>query len=395
MQKKIWFLMLIALLCFFPVCAFAEEEEVTEVEIDIGELIESAAQNVDLTEWQNIINSLELFPELSGGKTTISGFISGVIDGEIPLNTENLVNLLSQLLLSNVQAHAKIATIIFSLAVLAALAERMSLDLFGGTTSKVALTIIFCICTGLIVSSFSSILGDAQACISSMDQFVNIATPVLMVLVTAIGGAASSQIIHPSVIIIADIMTKLISNVIIPVLIAAAVLSFAHRLSDRPQFGNMATSLKRLSQWVIGIMFTLFTGFISIQKLASGALDGASLRAFKYTLSSFSLYGGNFLAKSVDVVSGCAAILKNILGSAGMIILLCICLAPAIQILAVSLVWRGCSLLLSALSHNKIADILNDIGSIYGTVFLCVATTAVLFFILISVVAGAGNSIFA
>lgn len=77
MQKKIWFLMLIALLCFFPVCAFAEEEEVTEVEIDIGELIESAAQNVDLTEWQNIINSLELFPELSGGKTTISGFISG------------------------------------------------------------------------------------------------------------------------------------------------------------------------------------------------------------------------------------------------------------------------------------------------------------------------------
>ena len=77
-----------------------------------------------------------------------------------------------------------------------------------------------------------------------------------------------------------------------------------------------------------------------------------------------------------------------------MIILLCICLAPAIQILAVSLVWRGCSLLLSALSHNKIAEILNDIGSIYGTVFLCVATTAVLFFILISVVAGAGNSIF-
>ena len=396
MNRKIAFFFLFSLLlALIPSAVYAEEEAtIAESDVDLGALIGSAADNLDLTEWQNTINSLAYFSELSGGSTTIRGFISGVISGTVPLNTHTLLQIISDLLLKELRLHIKVAALLFSLAALAALAERMSMDLFSGTTSKVTLTVIFCICSGLIVSSFSSIIADAQSCIAGMDGFVNTATPVLMILVTAIGGAASSQIIHPSVIIIADVMTKLISGIILPILTASAVLSFAHRLCDRPQFGNMAASLKKLSQWVVGIMFTLFTGFVSIQKLATSGLDGASLRAFKYTISSFSLYGGSFLAKSVDVVSGCAAILKNILGSAGMIILLCICLAPAIRILSVSLVWRGCSLLLSALSNNKVAEILNDIGSIYGTVFLCVSTTAVLFFILLSVVAGAGNAVF-
>ena len=85
--------------------------------------------------------------------------------------------------------------------------------------------------------------------------------------------------------------------------------------------------------------------------------------------------------------------MKNVLGGTGMIILLSICVSPALELLAVSVVYRISSLFISLTGETRISGCLNDIGKIYGTMFLCIMTSAVLFFMLLSVITAAGNTL--
>lgn len=85
--------------------------------------------------------------------------------------------------------------------------------------------------------------------------------------------------------------------------------------------------------------------------------------------------------------------MKSILGGISMVILLCICIAPALKICAVSIIYRFIAIIIGALGENRICGCLNDIGKIYGVLFLAVMTCAILMFAVLSVIAVTGSTL--
>ena len=390
MKKTVMLFFALFALAVIPIRCLAYEDGDT---VDITSVMEESLESIDLAPWQRFISDNEFFESITSASGSITEYIKKLIAGDAVISFDGFINAVFADFIAALKSHMNLAAILFGIAAMSAVLEKFSKSIFKGNISAAASNILFCCAVGLIIKSFADVISRGVGAVNNMSDFIDKSLPVLMSLVTAIQSATSSQILRPSVIMIVELTVKLINCIIIPLLSSSAVLSIAYNVSKSNTFSEISGSIKKLADWIIGIMFTLFFGIISIQKLTSSALDGISVKAVKYTLSSFSLYGGSFLSKSFDVVTGCAIIMKNVLGGISMIILLSICIAPAVYLLSISVVYRITAFLASLIGETRISGCLCDIGKIYGTVFLCVMTASVLFFMLLSVITAVGNTL--
>lgn len=374
---------------FIPIRAYSDENNDF---VDITPLLNETLDKIDLSSWQQFIADNEYFNAYSGA-TTPKEFITNLINGKITLSFENLVNAVFDNFISSLKIHINYSSIIAAIAIISVLSEKLSNGLFGGKISNYTTKILFLSSLAVIIKGFISSSGNCINGIQKMTDFINSTFPIFTVLVTAVGNVASSQILQSSLTFTACAMSNIICNVIMPLLTMSAVMSVCYCISERKPFLNLSENIKKASDKTIGIIFTVFFGFVSVQKLTSSALDSVSLKTIRYTLSSFSLYGGAFLSKSFDVVTGCAVMLKNIIGGLSMIILLTLCLFPAVKLLSASIVYGAVSFLISLTGETQISSCMTFIGKIYGTMFLCAVTVAMLFFIIISIISSVGNSI--
>lgn len=394
MKKKTvtaFFIAASIILAIIPSESFALE---TGDIIDITSVLEGSVDGIELDVWERFTQDNEIFSEITGNKQALAQYIKELIKGNAVISFDGLISTMFSRFMAYIKKHIGLAAALFGIALMSTLIDKLSKSLFKGSIASAASTVMLCSAVGLIISGFASVYSAGIDCVSSMAEFTGKALPVLMTLVTATGASASSCILQPGLFVASELTARLIELVIMPLLTVAAVLYAAYSICMRKTYSDMAGSVKRLADWIIGIMFTLFFGIISIQRLTAGALDGACIKTIKYTVSSFSLYGGSFLSKSFDVVTGCAVIMKNVLGGIGMIILLSICVCPALELLAVSVVYRISALLISLTGEERISACLGYTGKIYGTVFLCVMTAAILFFMLLSAIVSVGGSFF-
>lgn len=379
---------LCAVFALIPIKAFSSEDDF----VDITPLLNEALDKVDFSAFQEFIADNEYFGTYSGA-TTPKEFITNLINGKNTLSFENLINAIFDNIISSLKTHANYSVIIAAIALISVLSEKLSNGLFNGKISSYTSKILFSASLAVITKSFALSLRDCMGGIQKMTDFINSTFPIFTVLITSIGNACASQILQPTLTLAASAVSNIICNVIMPLLTMSAVMSMCHCISEKKPFFDLYENTKKAADKIIGIVFTVFFGFVSVQKLTSSALDTVSLRTIRYTLSSFSVYGGAFLSKSFDIVTGCAVMLKNIIGGLSMIILLTLCLFPAVKLLCASVVYGTVSFLISLTGETRISSCMTCIGKIYGTMFLCTITIAMLFFIIISVISSVGNSV--
>ena len=97
---------------------------------------------------------------------------------------------------------------------------------------------------------------------------------------------------------------------------------------------------KSINKWLIGLTFTLYSLFLSVQGIADAQYDGLSLRAVKYVLSGSVPIVGGFLSGGLDLVLAGSALIKNAVGSFSLFLLFGTLLRPVILFAAFQLFLR-------------------------------------------------------
>lgn len=386
--KKIIFTIILCF-SFIPITCFAED--INDI-VDITPILNEVLEQTDLSSWQNFITDNEYFNAYSNTSDP-KQFIINLINGKETLSFEKLINTVFDNFVKDLKVHSNYALIIAVLALISILLEKLSCGIFSGKVSSITLKLIFISAIAVIIKGFALCMTSCIDGIKKMTDFVNSIFPVFTVLISAVGSNSASQVLQPSAALSIGMISNVICNIIMPLLTASCITSMCHCISDQKTFLTLSGSIKNACNKTIGIIFTVFLGFVSIQKLTTSALDIVSLRTIRYTLSSFSAYGGAFLSKSFDIITGCAVMLKNIIGGVGMIILLTLCLTPAIKLLCASVIYGIVSFMISLTGESRISTCMSSMGKIYGTMFLCTLTCAMLFFIIISLISSIGNTV--
>ena len=260
-------------------------------------------------------------------------------------------------------------------------------DSLSSLTRSVCFVVILIPVMLLVFSELEHTRETITALTNRMDKML----PLLLTLLTALGGSASSAFLHPMVVAASGSMVFLAREVILRLVMCTCAVTAVNHLSDRAHLTRMAQLLRSAVCWLLGVSFTVFLGAMSLQGVCSASIDGVAIRAAKYAVDNFVPVVGGMFSDTMDTLVGCTLVVKNALGVAAVLVMVSSILRPLMRTLAVIFVMKLSAALLEPVADAEIVRAIGDFSRtivLFLITMLCVCT---MYFLLIVQMLLVGN----
>ena len=346
---------------------------------------------LNISDLQQIVDAINSDLEGYMPKIEIKTFMVKLLKGEGIMNLRDIAKGAMKYFFKEVVANWKILGQIIVLSSIYAILTNLQSAFENDAVGKMAYNVCYLVIISIVIKSFIIAINLGKDTIDTMITFMQALLPILLGILIAMGGITTSAFFHPILLGSIGFIGTVIKSVILPLIFFSAVLAVVNNLSSRIQITKLSGLLKQSAMVILGFALTAFVGIISIQGIATSTVDGVTLRTAKFAVDKFVPIAGKFLSDAVDTVIGYSLLLKNGIGVIGMIAIFIICLIPAVKIVALMAIYKLCSAIIEPIAQSRLADCLNHMSNALVLIFATVSSVAMMFFITITIIVGAGN----
>lgn len=360
---------------------------------DVDDVIKDNINSIDFNQWEEFIKELRERGNGFADDFTVEGLIRQIASGKLDLSFNTIAGNIWSLLL---QAFYKLLPLVMDITVLAiftSIIMNIRKDANGHISELVKL-ILYALVLIILFKGCYTLISYTKTTVSRISEFIQIATPVLLTLLITVGASNTAATISPEATILTSGVGLTIINIFIPIIIVTIILIFISNLSDRVKLQNLSALFKSISNWGMGILFTVFAGIITVQGLAASSFDGVSLRALKYTMNNGIPIIGGMMGESMNLVLSCTMLVKNAVGIVSIIVILIIIIMPLLNILAYIFMLKACAAIISPIAETNVVSLLNQLSEGMKMLLMAICGIATVAIIFLGLVIGAGNSIF-
>ncbi len=391
-------IILALLLCIFAVPRLTladddlEQAIEDEIEDEINENIEHALSTSDLHELEEYYNEYAqtLSPVTDGA--SLSSFITMLAQGGASFSASDVYGMVLNALLAGLKQSIPAVVQIIIVALIFSIISHFKPS-FGETgVSKAAQMAQFVIVGTMILGILASAFSIGAGAVEKMTSFTGEFFPLMISLLTALGGITSAAILSPATVFLTTGITIFFKGFVLPLIIVLTVFTIINHFSTTIKLSGFCSLLKSIVKWGIGIGLTVFIGIIAIQGLLGSSFDGVSIKTAKFTIDKFVPIVGGLFAQSVDVVLSCTLLIKNAVGIAGIIIIAAIVISPALAILAHYFLFKLTAAVLEPIAGGEMGKFVQDASDVLMMLFVAVLASAIMFFVTTAVIIGAGNA---
>jgi stage III sporulation protein AE len=280
------------------------------------------------------------------------------------------------------------------LAVVAALLKNLEKAFANESISALTQSIVYLALIVIAMQSFTVAITLGRQTLNNMVDLILAMIPLLLVLLASLGNLASAALFRPLIVFAINFFATLMGNFVFPMIYLTTILSIVNHFSPRVTVSKLADLFKNVSVWSMGLSMTVFTGLLAIHGVASSVGDAVTIRTAKFMTGAFLPVVGGMLTDAVETVAGATLILKNTVHVAGVILLFYIVAFPLLKILALVFIYKLAAAIIQPLGETNLSDSLNTLGNCLALVFAAVAIVSVVFYLGITIIAGAGNTSF-
>lgn len=239
----------------------------------------------------------------------------------------------------------------------------------------------------LVIGELKHTRDTIVAMTTRMDKLL----PMLLTLLTALGGSASSAFLHPVVVAASGSMVYLAREVVLRLVMCTCAVTAVNHLCGAAHLSRMAQLLRGAVCWLLGVSFTVFLGAMSMQGVCCASIDGVAIRAAKYAVDNFVPIIGGMFSDTMDTLVGCTLIVKNALGVAAVFALLTALLSPLLGTVASIFILKLTAALLEPVAQGRIVSAIGDFSRTLVLFFVTMLCVATMYFLLIVQVLLVGN----
>ena len=346
---------------------------------------------LNIGDLQQIVDAINSDLEGYMPKIEIKAFIIKIFKGEEFISLQGIAKGAVKYFFKEVVANWKILGQVIILSAMYAILINLQNAFENDAVGKMAYNVCYLVIISIAIKSFIIAINLGRNTIDTMITFMQALLPILLGILIAMGGITTSAFFHPILLGSIGFIGTVIKSIILPLIFFSAVLAIVNNLSSRIQITKLSGLLKQSAMVILGFALTAFVGIISIQGIATSTVDGVTLRTAKFAVDKFVPIAGKFLSDAVDTVIGYSLLLKNGIGVIGMIAIFIICLIPAVKIVALMAIYKLCSAIIEPIAQSRLADCLNHMSNALVLIFATVSSVAMMFFITITIIVGAGN----
>ncbi len=367
MRKLLIALTLLALIVS-PRVAFADLQQ------DLNEQVEEGLGNLDFSGVQDV----------GGGYVgDIVEKVRKIINGEFD-GAESFLQMVFLLFCENLSGLLPKLISLFVVLVLVGLVRRTSGGFISQGTDDIVSFVGRAVVLLTLISLFVDVFTQVDGVLTEISMLADAGMPVLLTLVVANGSTNLSAVCQPSMIMFSGVIISVVRNLLLPLTVSATAFAFVSNLSQNVRVTKMSSFLSNSASWILGILFTVFSAFTSVQGIAAASIDGVSYRMAKFTAKNYIPILGGYVADGFDIVVASTSLIKNSFGVVMLIVIALMIAKPLLTILTLNLGLQG----VTALSEPVVDDNCSKIfaGVCKSLTFLSALLIAVAFMFSILVI---------
>ena len=379
-------LLILALLSTFKFDTFVSASNSSDNLSDLSAGVMGVLDGVNLDEMQNLVDELG---NNSIFNVSVRERIESILKGEYSTNYSSMLSALLGVVFENIKSVLPFIFTLVAIGLLSNVVGNLKSNTSGveNTTNFIFLSVAILV----VLISFKGIFGTTNKTLNSILTQMQIVFPILITLLGTIGSVSSISIYNPLVAILSTLVSVVFDKFLYPLFIIIFVLTILGNLTDTIKFDKLNGFLMSTFKWSIGIIFTLFTGFLSIQGITAGKFDSVSIKATKFAMKSYIPIIGSYVSDGMDFFVLGATLVKNSIGLVGVLILIISILSPIIMIIVYKLALQLSSGILQITGNSKICKFLGDCNKILILPIVLIIGVSFMYIITISLIMCTAN----
>ncbi len=218
------------------------------------------------------------------------------------------------------------------------------------------------------LSDMNTLIGLGRETIQQLSDFTVLLIPTLTTAAVASGSAASAPVRQAATLLCSNLLTRLITLVLLPLTYVYAAGSVASAALGTPRLQPLC----RLLRWVIVTALTVallaYTGYLTMAGSVASAADAATVKAAQLAISGMIPVVGGILSDATETVFSGAALLRNSIGLFGVAGVLGFCAIPFLRLGLQFLLYKLVAALSATLSDHPVSGLIQELGNVFALV---------------------------
>ena len=255
---------------------------------------------------------------------------------------------------------------------------------FSSDMEKVSDIISVACISATVLYSMHSMIRLAEDTVGEMSGYGKLLIPVMTTALAAQGAPGTSAALCAGTMTMDVIVIGVIDKLLVPGVYIFLVLSLATAATGEELLKRCRDMTRHLMIFFLKTSLSVFTAYMGITGVISGATDAAALKVTKATISTFVPIVGGILSDAAASVLIGVKLAKNAAGIYGIFALLAIFLEPFLLIGCHYLMMKMTAMVCAVFASKPVTELIGDISS--GMGLLLGMTGAVCLLLLIGVI---------
>lgn len=252
---------------------------------------------------------------------------------------------------------------------------------FSGISGQIVEMVSILLSAALLIQPSNSLIHLGITTIESLSEYGKLLLPVMTAAFAAQGAPTASAALYTGTAVFNTLLTGGITKLIIPLLYIYIALILANSAMQEQMLSHLRSFVKWLMTWCLKITIYLFTGYLSITGVVSGAADASAIKATRLAVSGMIPVVGKIVSDASETILVSAGIMKNATGIYGMLAILSIFIGPFLKIGIQYLLLKATAAICGVLGGKRATTLIQDFSSVMGFVLAVTGTVCLLLMI--------------
>lgn len=349
-MKKKFLIIFFIFISLFSVNSF----EITEVKAEnLSTNIENQLDKIDLSELEEYFNSVCATPTNKFFMETLKS----ILKGEVNSNFDSLFSYILELIEENFSKYIPLFISIIIISILSGLIQNFKSSYASSGVNDIVFYVCFLGVVLLVGNQIINFYFNTKNIIENIAILTEIMSPIMLTLMIASGGSVSASVYKPAVLFLSNGVINMVLSVILPLVGIIGIFSIISNINPSMKLLKFSDGANSIIKWIIGIVVSVFSLFLSIQGLTSASIDGISIRATKYAISNSVPMIGGFLKDGFDLVIAGSVIIKNCLGIISVSALFYTILAPILEMATFSIILKFLAGFVESFGDSRLSNL--------------------------------------
>lgn len=234
-----------------------------------------------------------------------------------------------------------------------------------------------CLCR-FTIFPISKCLSASKLLITSAANFVISLSSIMAGFMAASGRTISASAYHCWVLIAGELLSRFLSDAIIPILNVIFGISLISSISQQINLEQLCKAIHKSIQIFLKFFAGFFVGILTLQNIITDSADNFGASSVKFMLDNCIPIVGGAISDAFGTIKGCLSLLKSSVGAFGILAGLAMFLPIFAECMAWIVFLNLCKFLSNTFELKKSSLLLSSVAETVKTLIAILACTVVI-----------------